>query len=51
MNKWDVRFLRLALEVSTWSKDRSTQVGAVIVGEDRTRGPYGYIGFPRFIND
>ncbi len=51
MNKWDVRFLRLALEVSTWSKDRSTQVGAVIVGEDRTPGPYGYNGFPRFIND
>ncbi len=51
MSKWDVRFLRLALEVSTWSKDRSTQVGAVIVGEDRTPGPYGYNGFPRFIDD
>jgi dCMP deaminase len=51
MSKWDVRFLRLALEVSTWSKDRSTQVGAVIVGEDRSPGPYGYNGFPRFIDD
>ena len=51
MSKWDVRFLRLALEVSTWSKDRSTQVGAVIVGEDRSPGPYGYNGFPRIIDD
>ena len=51
MSKWDVRFLRLALEVSTWSKDRSTQVGAVIVGADRSPGPYGYNGFPRFIDD
>ncbi|MBL6957474.1 MAG: dCMP deaminase family protein [Rhodospirillales bacterium] len=50
-DKWDIRFLRLAREVSTWSKDRSTQVGAAIVDEDRTPGPYGYNGFPRFIDD
>lgn len=49
--KWDVRFLRLACEVATWSKDRSTQVGAVIVGDDKTPGPYGFNGFPRFIDD
>ncbi len=51
MSKWDSRFLRLAREVATWSKDRSTRVGAVIVGEDRTPGPYGYNGFPRYIDD
>ncbi len=51
MSKWDIRFLRLAREVATWSKDRSTQVGAVIVGEDRTPGSYGYNGFPRSIDD
>jgi len=51
MSKWDSRFLRLAHEVATWSKDRSTQVGAVIVGEDRTPGPYGYNGFPRYVDD
>ena len=51
MKKWDERFLRLAAEVATWSKDRSTQVGAVIVCEDCTPGPYGYNGFPRFIDD
>ena len=49
--KWDVRFLRLAKEVATWSKDRSTQVGAVIVGDDKTPGPYGFNGFPRAIDD
>ena len=51
MSKWDVRFLRLAHEVAKWSKDRSTRVGAVIVGEDRTPGPYGYNGFPRYVDD
>ena len=50
-DKWDGRFLRLAHEVATWSKDRSTQVGAVIVQADRTPGPYGYNGFPRAIDD
>lgn len=49
--KWDARFLRLAHEVSTWSKDRTTQVGAVIVGDDKTPGPYGYNGFPRNVDD
>lgn len=49
--KWDARFLRLAREISTWSKDRSTQVGAVVAAEDKTPGPYGYNGFPRMIDD
>ncbi len=50
-SKWDSRFLRLAREVASWSKDRSTKVGAVIVTEDKTPGPYGYNGFPRMIDD
>lgn len=29
--KWDRRFLRLAEEVSTWSKDPGTRVGAATV--------------------
>lgn len=49
--EWDGRFLRLAREIASWSKDQSTKVGAVIVGEDRTPGPYGYNGFPRTIDD
>jgi hypothetical protein len=34
-DKWDRRFLGLAAEVAGWSKDPSTQVGAVIVRPDR----------------
>jgi dCMP deaminase len=51
VSKWDSRFLRLAREISTWSKDRSTRVGAVIVGADKTPGPYGFNGFPRQVDD
>ena len=31
IDKWHLRFLRLAREVSSWSKDPSTQVGCIIV--------------------
>lgn len=48
--KWDLRFLRLAKEVSTWSKDPSTQVGAVIVKGKHIIST-GYNGFPTKIND
>jgi dCMP deaminase len=34
-NKWDRRFLDLAKHISTWSKDPSTQVGAVITQGNR----------------
>jgi dCMP deaminase len=51
MNKWDERFLRLAQQVSTWSKDPSTQVGAVITRPDRTIVSVGYNGFPRGVDD
>jgi dCMP deaminase len=49
--KWDRRFLELAALVATWSKDRSTQVGAVIVGPDREVRSTGYNGFPRDVDD
>jgi dCMP deaminase len=49
--KWAQRFLNLAKEVSTWSKDPSTQVGAVIVRPDRTICSLGYNGFPRSMMD
>jgi deoxycytidylate deaminase len=29
--KWDIRYLELAKHGSSWSKDPSTQTGAVIV--------------------
>ena len=45
-SKWDLRFLNLAREVSTWSKDPSTKVGAVIVNRKRHVKSLGYNGFP-----
>lgn len=48
--KWDRRFLRIAEEISLWSKDSSTQVGAVIV-RDRRILSTGYNGFPRRVRD
>lgn len=51
MNIWDQRFMKLAQEVSTWSKDPSTWVGAVIVDEDRIVCGMGYNGFPRRVRD
>jgi dCMP deaminase len=47
---WDSRFLEMARLVSTWSKDPSTQVGAVI-----TRGKFvvslGFNGHPKGVPD
>lgn len=47
--KWDIRFLKLAREVSTWSKD-STQVGAVITKGNRIVS-IGYNGFGKGVRD
>lgn len=43
--------MRLAKEISTWSKDPSSQIGAVIVNDDRRILSTGYNGFPRGIED
>ena len=50
IDKWDKRFLRIALEVSEWSKDPGTRVGAVLV-LDRRIIATGYNGFPKGIAD
>jgi dCMP deaminase len=50
MEKWDLRWLRLAQEVSTWSKDPSTQVGAIIA-EGKTFVSLGYNGFAPGVQD
>jgi dCMP deaminase len=50
-SKWDTRFLDLALHISGWSKDPSTQVGCVVVGPDREIRSTGFNGFPRGIDD
>ena len=49
--KWDIRYLELAKFISTWSKDPSTKVGAVIVGSMGQILATGYNGFPRDIWD
>ena len=49
--KWDIRFLELAKHISGWSKDPSTKVGCVVVGEDREIRSTGFNGFPRGISD
>ena len=51
MNKWDKRFMDLVDLVATWSKDTSTQVGAVIVDNENTILSVGYNGFPRGVDD
>jgi dCMP deaminase len=51
LDKWDLRFLRLAREVSMWSKDPSTQVGAVLVSPDKRKVSHGYNGFPHGMSD
>jgi dCMP deaminase len=48
--KWDDRFLRLARFVSAWSKDPSTQVGAVIAKGNHIIS-MGYNGFPSALPD
>ena len=50
-SKWIARFIDLAEEISTWSKDPSSRVGAVIVRPDRTICSVGFNGFPRGVKD
>lgn len=47
-DKWNRRFLEMCELISTWSKDQSTKVGAVIVEEvERRPISFGYNGIPR----
>ena len=48
--KWDRRYLAVAKEVSSWSKDPSTKVGAVLVRNNRIVS-VGYNGFPEGVDD
>jgi dCMP deaminase len=50
--KWDRRFLRMAEEYASWSKDPSTKIGCVVVDPAKRRVlSGGYNGFPRGIKD
>ena len=52
LDKWDHRFLALAKHISNWSKDPSTQVGAVITHTRSKRVvSMGFNGFPAGVED
>jgi len=50
-DSWDEYFIGLARDVAKRSKDRSTKVGAVIVGPDKEIRSTGYNGFARGVDD
>ena len=51
-DKWDIRFLKLAKEISSWSKDPSSKIGCVLVDKPNKRIlSTGYNGFPANIED
>ena len=51
-DKWDRRFMRVAAEVATWSKDPGHKVGAVLVRPiHRVILSTGFNGLPRAMRD
>lgn len=51
MTDWEGRYLGIARNVASWSKDPSRKIGAVIVGNKGQIISQGYNGFPRGIED
>lgn len=49
--KWVNRYFKIAEQVSLWSKDPSSKVGAIIVGDKGQIISQGYNGFPRGVED
>lgn len=51
-DKWDIRFMKVAGLIATWSKDPSTKCAAVIANPtDKTIVSTGFNGLPRGITD
>ena len=50
ISKWAIRFFQMAELVASWSKDPSTQVGAVITEHNRIVS-LGFNGYPQGISD
>jgi dCMP deaminase len=50
MNKWDLRFMKLAIEAASWSKDLRTKVGSAIV-RNKSVISIGFNGLPVNCND
>lgn len=51
MSNWDRRWIELCQLISSWSKDRSRKVGAVIVDDRNNVISLGWNGFPRDVDD
>jgi dCMP deaminase len=51
LTKWDKRFMEQASFVASWSKDKNTKTGAVVVNSENTILSTGYNGFPRGVDD
>lgn len=51
LTNWDYKFLALASHISQWSKDPSTQCGAVIASPQNVVLAMGYNGFPVGMED
>ena len=51
IEKWDKRFIELARFISKWSKNPSTQTGAVIVDPKRRVVSVGYNGLSQGVKD
>jgi dCMP deaminase len=49
--KWDIRFLNLARYYASFSKDPSTQTGAVLIRPDGSVCSLGFNGFPKGMKD
>ena len=49
-DEWNCRYLKLAYEVASWSKDPSKKIGAIAVGSKGQVLAQGYNGFPRGIS-
>lgn len=49
--KWEKRYLEIARQVASWSKDPSRKIGAVIVGNQGQIISQGFNGFARGIDD
>ena len=50
-HKWAGRFINLAIEIASWSKDDSTKIGCVIVNDKGHPVSFGYNGLPMGIDD
>jgi dCMP deaminase len=51
LDSWDERYLALAMQVSQWSKDPSSKMGAVIADVKGRVVASGYNGFPEHVHD